>query len=134
MAIRRTGTLLALGALALGAAVFLVTHSSQREGVINVSVPRLSADAAAGRTTFNSICAACHGQDGSGSDAGPPLIHKIYEPGHHGDHTFRLAVKTGVRAHHWSFGNMPPIADVSTRQVEHIISFVREVQRHNGIN
>ena len=43
------------------------------------------------------------------------------------------AVAVGVRQHHWSFGNMPAVKDVSSDQVGKIIAFVRAVQRANGI-
>ena len=64
----------------------------------------------------------------------PPLVHKIYEPNHHGDLSFQLAAKNGVRAHHWPFGNMPPIEGVSENEVSEIIVYVRELQRANDIH
>lgn len=86
-----------------------------------------------GRRTFNAICADCHGRDAMGGDSGPPLIHKIYEPSHHGDGSFYVAAARGVTAHHWKFGDMPPQPGVTQAQVGEIISFVRAVQRQNGI-
>ena len=44
----------------------------------------------------------------------PPLVHKLYEPGHHSDMAFIMAAKNGVRSHHWRFGNMPPKTLLST--------------------
>ena len=67
----------------------------------------------AGETTFNANCAACHGKQAAGTDHGPPLVHKIYEPHHHGDQAFQRAAANGVRAHHWEFGNMPKIEGVT---------------------
>ena len=64
---------------------------------------------------------------------GPPLVHVIYEPSHHGDAAFVLAVRPGVRAHHWPFGNMLPVEGVSDRAVADIIAYVRALQRANGI-
>ncbi len=64
---------------------------------------------------------------------GPPLIHDIYRPGHHADLSFHWAVKDGTKQHHWHFGDMPPIADVSPEQVGHIIAYVRREQRRAGI-
>ena len=78
-------------------------------------------------------CAECHGMVAGGTDKGPPLIHKYYEPNHHGDFAFFRAVKQGVKAHHWPYGDMPPQPNVSEVDVELIIKFVREVQRENGI-
>ena len=46
---------------------------------------------------------------------------------------FLIAATQGVRAHHWGFGNMPPVTGVSERQVSDIVAYVREVQKANGI-
>ena len=75
----------------------------------------------------------CHGENATGTEQGPPLVHKIYEPGHHADASFYRAVERGVRSHHWPFGNMPPIPGVSRKDVTRILAFVRELQRANGI-
>ena len=100
----------------------------------NVKVPALSASAVQGEKLFEANCSSCHGKNGSGTEQGPPLIHKIYEPNHHGDMSFVLAAKRGVRAHHWSFGNMPAQPQVSENDVLVIVGYVRELQRANGIN
>mgnify|MGYP001410727593 CR=1 FL=1 len=98
------------------------------------AAPAFSDEAARGRIAFNEACAGCHGRDAAGGEGGPPLIHRIYEPGHHGDDAFRLAVAQGVRAHHWRFGDMPPQPGVAPETVETIIAFVREAQRAAGID
>ncbi len=98
-----------------------------------VSVPALSEPAVAGQQAFNTTCVLCHGVNAAGTNQGPPLVHRIYEPGHHADFAFRNAVSQGVPAHHWNFGNMPPVPGVSEEQVEQIICYVRELQRANGI-
>ena len=77
---------------------------------------------------------ACHGVNAAGSDKGPPLVHKIYEPSHHGDAAFMSAVRVGVRPHHWNFGAMPPQPHVKDQDVERIVAYVRTLQRANGIN
>ena len=100
---------------------------------VEVTVPALSNKASAGAQVFATNCAACHGDNASGSDKGPPLIHDIYNPGHHADGAVLLAVKNGVRAHHWPFGNMPPQPQVSAVQAESVITYIREVQAANGI-
>jgi len=64
---------------------------------------------------------------------GPTLIDRIYHPGHHADLSFRFAVNQGVRAHHWRFGDMPPVPNVTEQEVEQIICYVRELQRFHGI-
>lgn len=86
-----------------------------------------------GAAIFESKCAMCHGPEAKGTDQGPPLVHKIYEPSHHADVAFYLAVRQGVRAHHWPFGNMPPIEGVSDEQIAQIVAYVRGLQRAAGI-
>jgi mono/diheme cytochrome c family protein len=98
-----------------------------------VVVPDLSDTAQAGEQMFNANCALCHGPNASGTNLGPPLVHKIYEPGHHQDFTIQSAVRNGVPAHHWQFGNMPPVPTVSDEDVPNIICYIRELQRANGI-
>ena len=98
-----------------------------------VVIPDLSANARAGEQVFNANCVLCHGPNASGTGLGPPLIHKIYEPGHHQDFTIQSAVRNGVPAHHWPFGNMPPVPAVSDEDIPNIICYIRELQRANGI-
>ncbi len=86
-----------------------------------------------GETTFNANCAACHGKQAAGTDHGPPLVHKIYEPHHHGDQAFQYAAANGVKAHHWAFGNMPKIDAVTPQDVDQIVKYVRWLQRQAGI-
>ncbi len=100
------------------------------DGII---VPDLSSAARMGQIAFDDSCAACHGAKAAGTQNGPPLIHKIYEPSHHADFSFVMAVKNGVRAHHWRFGDMVPVAGVTDKQIEWITEYVREMQRANGI-
>ena len=99
-----------------------------------IVVPKLSSAAQMGQITFNEKCAACHGEKAAGSENGPPLIHKIYEPSHHADFSFQSAARNGVRSHHWPFGDMAPVPDITDKQIEWITKYVREVQRANGIN
>lgn len=91
------------------------------------------ADVQGGEAKFNASCAACHGARGVGTKQGPPLVHKVYEPNHHADVAFQRAVANGVRAHHWEFGNMPKVEGVTTEDVDHIIRYVRWLQREAGI-
>jgi mono/diheme cytochrome c family protein len=91
------------------------------------------AEVQAGEAKFAANCAVCHGIRGVGTKQGPPLVHKIYEPNHHGDITFHRAAESGVRAHHWGFGNMPKIEGVTAEDVDHIIRYVRWLQREAGI-
>ena len=93
----------------------------------------LSKMAQAGEELFNANCSICHGVKAAGTGQGPTLIDKIYHPGHHPDFSFRNAVSNGVRQHHWVFGDMAPVAGVSSADVEKIICYVREIQRASGI-
>jgi mono/diheme cytochrome c family protein len=119
---------------------FQMTRGSQATepaadgAMVVVTMPELSALAAEGQKLYGEHCAACHGVNGAGHEgAGPPHVHIIYEPGHHGDAAFQLAVQQGVRAHHWNFGDMLPVKGVTPDEVDKMIVFVREVQRANGI-
>ncbi|MGE0233160.1 MAG: c-type cytochrome [Flavobacteriaceae bacterium] len=104
------------------------------KALAEVTVPSLSATAREGEALFNANCAACHGRNAAGVDgAGPPLIHIIYEPGHHPDGAFHSAVRNGVRSHHWQFGNMAPVEGVGPAEVDSIVAYIRQVQRANGI-
>ena len=101
---------------------------------VEVTVPALSAPAMAGSEVFAANCQVCHGTNASGGPGGPPLVHIIYEPNHHGDGSFVAAVRNGVRQHHWNFGNMAPVPGIADQQILEIITYVRELQRANGIN
>jgi len=100
-----------------------------------VLAKELSANAQIGKTMFEAKCAVCHGINAVGKlKVAPPLVHIIYEPSHHGDEAFQGAVALGVRAHHWPFGNMPPVEGLSRGDVKMIVTYIRELQRANGIN
>ncbi|MCP5374228.1 MAG: cytochrome c [Hyphomicrobiales bacterium] len=100
---------------------------------VQVTEPALSAEAARGKATFEKFCRECHGPSAGGSDQGPPLVHRIYHPDHHADGAFLLAVRNGVRRHHWPFGDMPPRPEVSQAQAAEVARYVRELQQANGI-
>ncbi len=104
--------------------------------IVEVIIPaEFSTSAQIGKRVFDAACAACHGANAAGqSGVAPPLVHKIYEPSHHGDASFLLAAKNGVRAHHWQFGNMPPVEGLTDADVKMVVAYVRELQRANGID
>lgn len=110
--------------------------SQQSKALAQVVLPdALSANAQIGKQAFDAKCAACHGANAEGQDGvAPPLVHIIYEPGHHGDESFQRAAAMGVRAHHWRFGDMPAVEGVTRGDVAMIIAYIRELQRANGIN
>ena len=101
-----------------------------------VVVPeKLSTNAQIGKIGFEAKCAACHGTNAAGQNGvAPPLVHKTYEPSHHGDASFIQAAQNGVRSHHWGFGDMPPVEGLTSGDLKMIIAYVRELQRANGIN
>lgn len=104
--------------------------------IVDVVVPASFSDnAQIGQRAYQANCAKCHGADAAGQDGvAPPLVHKIYETGHHGDEAFQRAAALGVRAHHWPFGNMAPVEGLTRADVTMIVAYVRELQRANGIN
>ena len=93
----------------------------------------IPASLAAGEAAFEANCMTCHGERGLGTDHGPPLVNIIYEPAHHADISFFVAVQRGVRAHHWEFGDMPPLPEVDTEELRAIVPYIRFLQEQVGI-
>jgi cytochrome c2 len=100
----------------MGAMVSSSQPSVSVSANVSVTLPELSRSAQAGQEHFQANCAACHGDDGGGTNQGPPLIHKIYETGHHSDGAFFLALQRGVRQHHRTFCDMPAQRQVTRGQ------------------
>ena len=71
--------------------------------------------------------------NGVGTDKGPPFLHKVYHPGHHGDQSFFMAATRGAQAHHWKFGDMKPVEGITEAQIKSIVTYVRALQKANGI-
>jgi len=125
--------------VALGGYAYLSQPDPATEGsgppIVNVTVPELTAAQKQGEIAYNQYCAACHGDNGAGQEGvAPPFVHRIYEPNHHADLAFLRAAQTGVRAHHWPFGDMPPVENVHQDDVANIVEYIRALQRANGIN
>lgn len=112
---------------------FLGSSANTETATVDVKVPTLSAAASAGKQAFDANCAQCHGKNAGGTDKGPPLVHDIYNPGHHADEAFVRAVRNGVQQHHWQFGNMAPLPQVTETDVSGVVRYVRELQEANGI-
>ncbi len=89
---------------------------------------------AEGERLFTANCSQCHGEGARGTMRGPPLVHQVYEPSHHGDEAFHLAVTRGVVPHHWRFGSMPPQPQLTRDETSTIIAYVRWLQQQAGIH
>lgn len=87
---------------------------------------------ATGDATYQQSCASCHGTELRGTDEGPPLLSQVYEPGHHPDMAFVSAVKNGSPAHHWGFGDMPPVPEINDNEIEAVIAYIRNQQETHG--
>jgi cytochrome c5 len=86
-----------------------------------------------GKSAFESACATCHGPAAGGGLTGPPLVHTFYKPNRHADVAFHLAIQRGVRAHHWRFGDMPPVTGVDKESADEVVAYVRWLQREMGV-
>lgn len=135
----RGGVVLATGPsqVSLTAVAILIAISgcsqSDPHGPAPAAATGIPSEFQAGEAAFNQFCSPCHGSGAAGTDRGPTFLSKIYEPNHHGDAAFLLAVQNGVRAHHWQFGDMPPIQGLTPDQVRDITGYVRWLQRGVGI-
>ena len=116
-------------AAVLVALVAAACSSSTPETGISPQDPDL---VARGESLYQASCASCHGEDLRGTDTGPSHLSIVYEPNHHGDVSFVLAARNGVRAHHWRFGDMAPIPGLGDDDLVAIVAFVREQQRLHG--
>ncbi|MBT4634054.1 cytochrome c [bacterium] len=113
---------------------YLFSTFSFSEPTVSIKVPKIEKQHLNGESLFNKNCVSCHGINGAGiNGVGPPLIHKIYEPSHHGDQSFYSAIKYGVKSHHWNFGNMAAVKEISDEEIVNIINYIRFIQESNGI-
>ena len=120
--------------LVLAAALYFiigVAHATEKAPPI--AEPKLPGKLVLGKLAFGTHCAACHGKQGAGTDYGPPFLHRIYHPGHHADESFFRAARSGVRAHHWKFGDMQPVPKATDTQLQNIVKYIRALQQANGL-
>ena len=97
------------------------------------AITEIPEEYAEGDALYQRDCARCHGEDALGALSGPPLLHRVYQPTHHADAAFLLAVRAGVRAHHWNFGDMEALPGVTAEDVGAITSYIRWLQRETGV-
>ena len=127
------GRAVAVGLLLAGSFALLVTLTKRPAPPARTPPPESADAGGAGKSLFARHCMRCHGPEARGTRIGPPLVHRIYEPSHHADAAFFLAVKRGVRSHHWKFGDMPPVPGLGPEEVALIVKYVRRLQRAAGI-
>jgi mono/diheme cytochrome c family protein len=95
--------------------------------------PPGASESATGAELYARSCASCHGSDLRGTDRGPSHLSQVYAPDHHPDASFRAAIVQGSPAHHWDFGDMPPVGGLSDEEIGQIIAYVREQQEAHGL-
>jgi len=135
-AVKKNNAKVTLAVILVGVAVvfggyYLIRDRAEERKII--IVPDLSEGGKLGRVAFQTNCVACHGENGAGTEKGPTLIDNIYRSAHHADFSFVRAVTLGVPQHHWFFGKMAPLPQVTRSEIDQIIVYIRELQRANGI-
>ena len=88
---------------------------------------------AKGNKLYQDNCAICHGASLTGTKQGPPLLHPYYKPSHHADFASYRAALKGVQAHHWEFGDMPPVQGITREDMDSIVPFIRWYQKEKGL-
>jgi mono/diheme cytochrome c family protein len=124
--------ILVLGAISLLWFTDLLSHQHEPPPSPSSTRTQMPPEFATGEALFHTHCAGCHGPAGVGTAQGPSFLSRVYVPSHHSDASFYLAVKQGVRAHHWNFGNMPALPHVTDAEVTQIIAYVRKLQQQAG--
>jgi len=103
-------------------------YAGQSDGSVQVPF-----QLAKGKYLFEKNCSTCHGKDLNGTKQGPPFVHRFYKPSHHGDGAFYRAALKGVTAHHWPYGNMPPVKGMTERKLKSIIAYIRFYQKQKNL-
>lgn len=101
--------------------------------VVIAAEPKIPFVHAKGSKLYQDNCAICHGKTLNGTNQGPPLLHPFYKPSHHADFTFYRAALKGVQAHHWEFGDMPPVEGISREDMDAVVPFIRWYQKEKGL-
>lgn len=132
MNIKMLAALAVILAASYGAWTLFVNPGKAGGETATINIPELSQVAQSGQIAFEDNCAVCHGVNAAGTEQGPTFLHAIYKSGHHGDGAFEAAAKRGARAHHWRFGDMPPVEGISDAEIRWITKYIRELQEANG--
>ena len=119
--------------LTLATITLLVGACSQPAQPVATTVPTTTT-ISAGQALYEATCAVCHGMDLRGTSVGPSFLSRVYEPGHHGDGAFVLAVTRGAPEHHWDFGPMPQVSGLDLDDIAAITAYVRSVQEAEGFD
>jgi mono/diheme cytochrome c family protein len=127
------GGISVLGAIGLLWFTGLLSHQHEAPALPSSTTMPVPPEFATGDALFHAHCAGCHGPSAVGTAQGPSLLSRVYVPSHHSDASFYLAVKQGVRAHHWLFGNMPALPHVTDAEVTQITAYVRWLQQQAGV-
>ena len=115
--------------ISIGGILFSCTQNPSKQEMAPITQNVTPPEFVQGELLFQNNCSICHGVRGSGTDKGPSFLSPIYEPNHHGDESFVLAARNGVRSHHWPFGDMPPLPHVKEDEVRQIVAYVRWLQK-----
>lgn len=81
-----------------------------------------------GLLLYNENCLECHGVHGRGTSFGPALTNKLYQTPLFKDKAFAQAIIYGVDEHHWNYGPMKPITELSQTHIAMITAYIRQVQ------
>tara|TARA_B100000315_G_scaffold227921_1_gene236216 strand:+ start:2859 stop:3257 length:399 start_codon:yes stop_codon:yes gene_type:complete len=122
-----------LFALMLGLALIFIFNPASAEQLAAAKSPEVPANLNLNKMLYEKFCASCHGVDLKGTKKGPPFLHRVYHPGHHGDGSFFRAAKNGARAHHWKFGDMKPVPETNDSIIASIVKYVRYIQKQAGL-
>ena len=115
----------------LSASFLLIAFSlAETRAASDVEIPF---SLARGQVLYETKCASCHGLELTGTETGPPFLHPFYKPSHHGDAAFYRAALKGVRAHHWNFGDMPPVPGITEGKMDSILPYLRYYQQQKKL-
>ncbi|MCK5547238.1 MAG: cytochrome c [Rhodospirillaceae bacterium] len=117
------------------ASIFVLYKTDRRSIKAYINIPELNAVELRGREAFNSMCASCHGVDGTGdTDIGPPLMHPYYRKDLLSDEAIIKAIGRGTPEDKWKYGHMPAQIDVSNEQALEIVEFYNALRRVNNLS